>query len=200
MIARALENPTVYDLIQLLTGARISEAKIRDLLGPVRRDMRILDVGGGTGIMAHIFDAGSDFTCMDLALDRVRIAGARGCAALVGDATRMPLVAGSIDLVIQRAVSHHLTDAEFAAMTSESSRVLKPDGRLLFLDALWDRSWIPGRILWSVDRGSHFRTEDQIRRVLETRFDFERSTTYAVYHRYFMAVARIRSNGAGGRS
>ena len=197
MIAKALENPTVYDLVQLLTGARISEAKIRELLGPVPKDVRVLDVGGGTGIMAQIFDAGRDFTCMDLAFDRVRIAGGRGSAPLVGDATRMPLMTASIDLVIQRAVSHHLTDDEFAAMTRESSRVLKPDGRLLFLDALWDRTWIPGRVLWSIDRGSHFRTQSQIRHTLETRFELERTMSYSIYHRYFLALGRNRGGAAG---
>ena len=192
MIERALENPTLYDLVQFLTGARISEAKIRDFLGPIPKDIRILDIGGGTGIVAPIFDAGKDFTCMDLALDRVRIAGARGSAGLVGDATRIPVKTASIDLAIQRAVSHHLTDEEFAAMTSETSRVLKPDGRLLFLDAIWAPRWIPGRILWSIDRGSHFRTESQMRKQLETGFTLERTMGYAIYHRYLLAIGRPR--------
>jgi ubiquinone/menaquinone biosynthesis C-methylase UbiE len=103
---RLLANSTVYDLIQLLTGSRISEAKMRAFLGALPPGTLILDAGGGTGILASLFGGGHRYMCMDIDLARVRVAKKRGALALVGDATRMPVRSGAIDLVVLRAVSH----------------------------------------------------------------------------------------------
>ena len=194
MIERALRNATLYEVVQTVTGAHISEAKVREILGTIPTEGHLLDAGGGTGIMARLFNLGPDYFCMDLELDRVQVARRRGSSAVVGDVTAMPVASASIDLVIQRAVSHHLTDAEFASMVTESFRVLKPGGRLLFLDAIWAPSRIPGRLLWRLDQGSHPRTEARMRDVLETCFVIERSLSYAVYHRYYLALARRRED------
>jgi SAM-dependent methyltransferase len=143
-----------------------------------------------------MFDSGQLYLCLDIDLAQVRFAKNRGADALVGDAARMPISSGAIDLVVMRAVSHHLTDQAFAMMIDESCRVLKPGGRLLFLDAIWARSWVPGRLLWRIDQGTHPRTEDQMAKVLESHFELERRMTYAVHHRYFLALARPKSNTA----
>jgi ubiquinone/menaquinone biosynthesis C-methylase UbiE len=196
MIHRLLANSTLYELVQTLTGSRISEAKMRAALGALPSGTRILDAGGGTGILARIFDRGHLYICMDIELARVRFAEDRGAEALVGDAARMPVGTGAIDLVVLRAVSHHLADKDFALMIDESCRVLKPGGRLLFLDAIWAKSWLPGRLLWRIDQGSHPRTVDQMIKVLEAHFELESPVTYAVLHRYFLALARPKSNTA----
>jgi SAM-dependent methyltransferase len=197
MIARLLANATLYELVQVATGSRISEAKIRDILdmhSPGEPGTRILDAGGGTGIMASIFEAGLDYCCMDIDIARLRVARGRGASVVQGDVTAMPVRSASIDLVVLRAISHHLGDDGFARMIAESRRVIKPDGRLLFLDAIWAPSWLTGRLLWRVDQGSHARTEEGMRAVLETHFRLERRVAYSVLHRYFLALARPRSD------
>lgn len=193
MIARLLANATLYELVQTATGSRISEAKMRELIGPIEPGTRILDAGGGTGIIARVFDSGRDYCCMDLDLARVRVASARGASAIQGDVTRMPIATASIDIVVLRAISHHLVDVGFAEMVAESRRVLKPDGRLLFLDAVWAPSWLPGRLMWRIDQGSHPRTEEHMRAVLETHFELVRGVTYSMHHRYLLALARPRT-------
>jgi ubiquinone/menaquinone biosynthesis C-methylase UbiE len=190
VIHRILANSTLYELVQTLTGSRISEARMRSALGVMPPGALILDAGGGTGILARMFDRGHRYVCMDIDLARVRFARNRGAEALVGDASRMPVGSNAIDLVVLRAVSHHLADEAFAMMVDESWRVLKPDGRLLFLDAIWAQSWLPGRLLWRIDQGSHPRTEDQMLGVLDSHFELEGRMTYAVHHRYFLALAR----------
>ncbi len=196
MISRLLANATLYEFVQTVTGSQISEAKIRDILGrggPIEPGARILDAGGGTGIMARIFDAGRNFCCMDLDLARLRVARGRGASVVQGDVTRMPVSSASIDLVVLRAISHHLGDDGFAKMVAESRRVIKPGGRLLFLDAVWAPAWLPGRLLWRLDQGSHPRTDDHMRAVLENHFELERREAYSIYHRYFLAMARPKS-------
>lgn len=165
---------------------------MRALIGPVAPGTRILDAGGGTGILARIFDSGRDYCCMDIDLARVRVASARGASAIQGDVTRMPIATSSIDVVVLRAVSHHLVDEDFMAMVEESRRVLKPNGRLLFMDAILAGSWLPGRLMWRIDQGSHPRTEARMTAVLETQFELERRVTYSVFHRYLLALGRPR--------
>ncbi len=193
MIERLLANAALYEFVQTATGSRISEARMRDILGPIEPGARILDAGGGTGIIARVFDRGRDYICMDLDLARVRVAQGRGASAIQGDVTRMPVRSASIDLVVLRAISHHLTDDGFAEMVAESRRIIKPGGRLLFLDAIWAPSWIPGRLLWGIDQGSQPRTEERMRAVLENHFELERRVAYSIYHRYFLVLARPKS-------
>jgi ubiquinone/menaquinone biosynthesis C-methylase UbiE len=190
MIDRALSNAWLYEFVQTVTGTRISEAKMRRIVGPVEPGARILDAGGGTGLISRVFDRGRDYCCMDIDLARLRVAVGRGATAVQGDASRMPVATSSIDLVVMRAVSHHLDDASFGRMVAESERVLKPTGRLLFLDAAWAPSWLPGRLMWRIDQGSHPRTEEQMRAVLESHFEIERRAAYRMHHRYLLAVAR----------
>ena len=193
MIERLLSNATLYEFVQTATGSRISEAKIREVLGPIKRGTRILDAGGGTGIIASIFDSGPDYCCLDIDLARVKVAKDRGASAVQGDVTRMPVATASIDLVVLRAISHHLTDDGFTNMVAESRRVIKPDGRLLFLDAIWAPSWLPGRMLWRIDQGSHPRTQEHMRSELEKHFELERPAVYSILHRYFLALGRPRT-------
>ncbi|HEV3103091.1 MAG TPA: class I SAM-dependent methyltransferase [Candidatus Dormibacteraeota bacterium] len=194
MIERLLGNAALYEFVQTATGSRISEARMREILGPIEPGTRILDAGGGTGIIARVFDSGRSYCCMDLDLARVRVAHGRGASAVQGDVTQMPVRTASIDLVVLRAISHHLGDDGFAKMVAESRRIIKPGGRLLFLDAIWAPSWLPGRLMWRIDQGSHPRTEEHMGVVLENHFVIERRVAYSIYHRYFLATARPKTN------
>ena len=196
MIDRLLANAALYEFVQAVTGTRISEEKMREMLdlhGPIQTGTRILDAGGGTGIIARVFDAGRDYCCMDLDLARLRVARGRGASVVRGDVTRMPVATASIDVVVLRAISHHLTDEGFAMMVAESRRVIKSTGRLLFLDAIWAPRWLPGRLMWSIDQGSQPRTAKRMRVALEDYFELERQVAYSIYHRYFLALARPKS-------
>jgi ubiquinone/menaquinone biosynthesis C-methylase UbiE len=189
MIERLLANSILYEFVQEVTGSRISEARIREIVGPIESGTRILDAGGGTGIVARAFGIGLDYCCMDLDMARLRVARRRGASAVQGDATLMPLSSRSIDLVVLRSMSHHLDDVGFAKMVAECWRVIKPGGRLLFLDAVWAPSWLVGRFMWRIDQGSHPRTEERMRAVLETHFEIERRVGYPILHQYFLALA-----------
>jgi ubiquinone/menaquinone biosynthesis C-methylase UbiE len=193
VIERLLANATLYEFVQTATGSRISEAKMRAMIGPVEPASHVLDAGGGTGIVARVFNCGRNYCCMDIDLARVRVAERRGASAVQGDVTAMPVADASIDIVVLRAISHHLDDDGFARMVAESRRVVKAAGRLLFLDAILAPSWLPGRLMWRIDQGSHPRTEEHMRKVLETHFDVERRETYSMHHRYLLALARPKA-------
>ncbi|NDA64115.1 MAG: class I SAM-dependent methyltransferase [Chitinophagia bacterium] len=54
-------------------------------------------------------------------------------------ATKIPKPNNTYDLCILSAVSHHLQNSELDCALKEISRVLRPDGKFLFLDALSSR-------------------------------------------------------------
>ena len=61
------------------------------------------------------------------------------------------------------------------------------------LDAIWAPRWLPGRLMWSIDQGSQPRTAKRMGMALEDYFELERQVAYSIYHRYFLALARPKS-------
>jgi SAM-dependent methyltransferase len=105
-------------------------------LGP-QADMRILDLGAGTGMWATAF---VDWYNVDVvavepsAAMRSRSAYRRMVA---GDAAAIPLGAGCVDAAWMSTVIHHLPD--LAASAGELRRVLRPGGPVLIRSAFAGR-------------------------------------------------------------
>jgi ubiquinone/menaquinone biosynthesis C-methylase UbiE len=151
---------------------------------------RVLDVGGGTGISEPLFPASTLYVCLDL--DRERLVPFANKhpqrAAVAADAARLPFATASADLVLCRGVLHHLHDRSLEALFSEIERVLEPDGRLVVLEPLFSRDWLPGRLLWSLDEGAHPRDADALRNALQDKLGLETWHQYSIYHRYVLAA------------
>jgi SAM-dependent methyltransferase len=106
---------------------------VRRLVGPGTG--ACLDVGCGTGFHLPLLrELGWTLTGIDLSADQLRFARERAGAyaeLLEGNATELPFADGSFDLVFS-AFTH--TDMEdFGAVVAEATRVLVPDGRLVYL-------------------------------------------------------------------
>ena len=91
---------------------------------------RAIDVGPGPGGNAAVLrDLGWDVTGVELTETGAELCARRGVPVVRGDATRLPMAARSVDLVMSTDVWEHIEDHETVA--SESFRVLRPGGRLL---------------------------------------------------------------------
>jgi ubiquinone/menaquinone biosynthesis C-methylase UbiE len=100
---------------------------------------QLLDVGCGNGAaaigLANTF--GLVVTGIDVDTEQIQAAAAaaNGLAAarfLAADATRLPFADGEFDVVYSNKTTHHIR--EWTRALTEMTRVLKPDGHLVYSD------------------------------------------------------------------
>ncbi len=106
---------------------------VRRLVGPGPGSC--LDLGCGTGFhLPLLHELGWTLTGVDLSEDQLQFARERAgdyAELLQANATELPFADMTFDLVVS-AFTH--TDMEdFAAVVAEATRVLRPDGRLVYL-------------------------------------------------------------------
>jgi ubiquinone/menaquinone biosynthesis C-methylase UbiE len=115
-------------------SARQARAEVERLLGrPLRTGEVVLDPGCGTGWQAAGLRRSAPSVSVvgvDLSAGMLGQARTAGAWPLVqADATRLPVAAGSVDVVVCRGVLHHLPDVP--AALREWRRVLRPGGAVV---------------------------------------------------------------------
>jgi ubiquinone/menaquinone biosynthesis C-methylase UbiE len=189
MLHELASCPWVYDQIQKAAGVRQVYSRMSRQL-PSDGAGYVLDVGGGTGAMRTLWPADCRYVCLDIEMPKLQ--GFRSKVpdglALQTDATNMPIATNSASSVVCMAVAHHLTDAMLTAVMRESVRVLKPGGRMFFLDPVFARRRMLGRMIWRLDRGSYPRTAEALRRVFSGHFQVAHWEQFAIYHEYAFGV------------
>ena len=181
----------MYDRIQDLAGAREVYRRLGRHLADTDSSYWLLDVGGGTGRTRSLLSGNARYVCMDMEepkLAQLRRTSNVG-APVLGDAVRMPFQTASVDVVVCVDVSHHLTDHELDAALSEVQRVLRPTGRLIFLDAVLNDRWV-GRTLWSLDRGSRPRRSTDLRAAVSRGFHIRDEEQFRLFHEYLLLVSQ----------
>jgi SAM-dependent methyltransferase len=185
-VQRVVAVPAVYDAVQRMAGSRSLGLRLAEVLGSADGAL-VLDAGAGTGNLERLLPPGARYLWLDA--DEQKLAGFRAksdAAAVLGDATRIPLEDRSVDWAVSVGVSHHLDDAQFERSLDELRRVARE--RVVFLDAVLSIA-TTSRLLWRYDRGRHPRTADVLRRALAKRFDLLDEQEFKVRHRYLLVVA-----------
>ena len=191
IVHRVVAHPRVYDAVQTVVGAHELDRRVGRALAAGAPDQPlILDVGGGTGLSAELWPAGATYVCLDS--DPVKLAGFRqkrpAGLAVRGDGTRLPVRTGSIDVVVCKNVSHHLGDRELSSLFQECARVLKPGGRMLFVDAVQAPDRWRSQVLWRYDRGSHPRTIEELRAAMAAQLQITDTELVTIHHRYVISA------------
>ena len=181
--------PWFYDRIQIVAGREKVLAKLLPQTMALSAET-ILDVGGGTGNGRRLWPVGIRYICLDNEMPKLQGFRSKVPAgiAVLSDATCMPIATASVDVVMCIGMAHHLTDAMFNQVFDEARRVLKVEGRLIFLDAILNRRLWSGRLLWRVDRGSNPRTAEDLRQKIENRFKIVHWEKFAIYHEYVFGI------------
>jgi len=107
---------------------------------------RVLDLGAGTGLLAlAVAPMVAHVTAIDNspAVSRLLEAKARQLAItnvtmIVADARNLPLESSSIDLAVSNYCLHHVTDEDKLVALRELARVLRPGGRLVLGDMMFN--------------------------------------------------------------
>lgn len=128
-------HPEVTDETSRLRKARTAQLVLEEQLGHPLRGLRVLDVGGSSGVMAQHFAAsGCTVTAIDIDEQAIEAARARqsedNVDYRVDDAMALTFDDESFDLVLCCHVYEHVPDA--TRMMDEIERVLRPDGLCYF--------------------------------------------------------------------
>lgn len=102
------------------------------------RDLDILDVGCGNGLMTEHLTSLNRVIGVDFSLGMLSAARRRGLVTVGATAERLPIATGSVDLCLAIEVGQYLPGLE--TMLLEMIRVTRPGGRLL-VSGLAD-SWL----------------------------------------------------------
>ena len=135
----------------LFGGTRSAMQALRPLLSQLPRRATLLDVGTGLAdIPIHARDearrAGVSLTVfgIDFTESVARSARVRLDAAAVGDALRLPIADGSVDVAMCSQLLHHFVESDATRLIAELHRVSK--GWVVVIDLR--RSWIAASGFW----------------------------------------------------
>jgi ubiquinone/menaquinone biosynthesis C-methylase UbiE len=129
----------------------VTDSSIAFYIGWLRQHAagkRVLDFGCGHGPhTAQVASVAKHFTGIDISPDSVKVATENAAAAglsskttfLVMDGENMSFAPGSFDIVSVSGVLHHM---DMEAALGQIRKVLSPDGKAIFLEALADNPFI----------------------------------------------------------
>jgi ubiquinone/menaquinone biosynthesis C-methylase UbiE len=187
ILHKIVAQPRIYDLVQYIVGGDAARRRMTALMADLPSGALVLDVGGGTGFYRDCVPEACHYCCVDY--DMVKLYGFRhkfNDSAVRGDGTALSFAASTVDCIICISFFHHLTDAQLPQTFAECTRLLKPNGRLVILEPVWDsRHWL-GRLLWAYDRGSYPRTIELLESTLAKYGTMTSREVYGDWHTYLV--------------
>jgi len=191
ILHKIMSLPVMYDLLQTVFGVNKKKRMLRQLLSLSAGRKIVLDIGGGTGIYKNLWPADFQYVCLDY--DLQKLDGFRGKypqgQGVCSDASKLGFKPQSVDYVFCSSMSHHIPHGLLEAMVAEMSRVLKPDGQLVFIDAVSIPESALNRFLWRLDRGEYPHSSQMLESLIEKYFKIKTVKTFSIYYDYILVLA-----------
>ncbi|MDQ3677721.1 MAG: methyltransferase domain-containing protein [Actinomycetota bacterium] len=127
------------------TGFRHLRDRILELAAPQATDV-VVDIGSGTGLLSlklaplveQVWAIDISASMVDYLRTKAASAGLQNVDAAVASAVSLPLVDAFADLVVSNYCFHHMGDLDKRRALQEAMRVLRPGGRLVIGDMMFD--------------------------------------------------------------
>ena len=172
-IYKILNIPIVYRCIQRLFYHPRTDSYFHKLIG-VTEEKKILDVGCGLGDNALRFP-NSEYVGIDISQEYIDNANnrfgklGRFYCVSVDEIEKIDIT--KIDIVIIKAVLHHLSDEQISSLLEKLKNIMNPGGVLVTLDCAFCPKQNPiSRMFVSLDRGLFVREVDHYRALLRKSF------------------------------
>jgi ubiquinone/menaquinone biosynthesis C-methylase UbiE len=128
-------------------GFRALRDRIVDIAGPTSNDV-VVDIGAGTGLLTlPLAERTKRVWAIDISpamCEYLRVkassAGLDNIETAVASAASLPLVDGSVDVAVSNYCLHHLDEHGKRRALAEAHRVLRPGGRLVVGDMMFQVS------------------------------------------------------------
>ena len=115
------------------------------------RGKTVVDIGCGGGIytlalaeMGAVHVTGIDFSQAEIEAARERYSSISNITFIVGDAFHTGLESAQYDIVLERALIHHLRQEDLVRCFVEAHRILKPGGTLILQNRTPEDCVLPG--------------------------------------------------------
>lgn len=196
-----LSNPFIYNLMQRFMGADRSRRYFTEKIIRAKAGDRILDLGCGTAeildylpdVDYHGYDISQQY--IDSASARFKAKGTFSAEILTAEAAeKIP----KFDIVLSIGVLHHLNDRDAVELFKTAHAALKPGGRLLAIDPVYESGQNPvARFLISKDRGMNVRDKqgylDLIPDNLFNVDSFVKSQAWIPYTHFYIIAEKSNS-------
>jgi SAM-dependent methyltransferase len=167
---RLLANRQWYHAFkQAIRADRTMQTMVNDHIKPTPGE-RLLDIGCGDGDIRPLLGA-VDYVGIDANEDYLRAARKQESPTtrfIVADVADLAdLGVKDFDVAIAVGLLHHLSDEQANALLSALGTALKPGGRLVTFDPVFDAAQrTTARLLAALDRGRYVRDAEGYRRLL----------------------------------
>ena len=167
---RLLDHHLLYQLSQVILapgGQGDLQKQVHGVVQQVMGKGQILDVGCGP--VSWLWKEGIQPIGIDLSLNYTQAFSSQKGDAVTGSATNLPFAADSFAGVWSIGLFHHLTDDMARAAFAEMTRVTKPGGTCVILDAVLPFSAWRRPIPWLIrklDRGEFMRSQENLYEII----------------------------------